>query len=172
MIQLEPFSPADFDRFIEWIDSKELLVTIAGTVFTYRLTTDQLQSYLRDPKSHSFNIVDKTPNEIIGHAEIIETDAEMCKLDKIIIGSLSNRGKGIGQQLIYELLNYSFVDLGAKIVELNVYDWNIAGIKCYEKAGFTVNPGKRQFTQLDGINWVALNMTIGKDKWAKLGKRT
>ncbi len=168
MIQLELFSQADFERFISWIDSPELLVTIAGTVLTYPLTTDQLQKYLNDPRSHSFNIVDKNRNEIIGHAEIVEIDTEMCKLDKVIIGNRSNRGKGIGEQVIKQLLNYSFLNLGAGIVELNVYDWNIAGIKCYEKSGFAINPDKKQFTAIDDKKWMAFNMTIGKDKWATL----
>ena len=167
MIQLEPFSQADFEKFISWIDSQELLVTIAGTVLTYPLTTEQLQNYLDDPKSHAFNVVDKVQNKIIGHAEIIEMDSEMCKLDKVLIGDRSNRGKGIGQQVIIELLKYSFLNLGAKIVELNVYDWNIAGIKCYEKTGFAINPDKKQFTEVDGVSWAALNMTITKDKWTK-----
>jgi len=51
-----------------------------------------------------------------------------------LIGDISNRGKGIGQQVIDELLKFSFGKIGVREVELNVYDWNIAGIKCYEKA--------------------------------------
>jgi RimJ/RimL family protein N-acetyltransferase len=41
-----------------------------------------------------------------------------------------------------ELLDYSFRELDMNEVELNVYDWNIAGIKCYEKVGFVINPNK------------------------------
>ena len=50
MIQLTAFSAADFDRFISWIDSEALLITIAGTVFSYPLTAVQLETYLADEK--------------------------------------------------------------------------------------------------------------------------
>lgn len=165
MISLEPFTPSDFSTLISWIDSRELLITIAGTVFSYPLTDSQLQKYLDDKKSYAFNVVDVSQNKIIGHAEIYVSDDGTCKLDKVLIGDKSNRGKGIGLLLINKLLEYSFTKLGVGMVELNVYDWNISGMKCYEKAGFTLNPNKKMSTQTDGINWVALNMTIAKEKW-------
>src|SRR5688500_5802554 len=165
MIRLEPFKESDFNTFIRWIDSKELLVQIARLVFTYRLTYDQLQKYLDDKKSHAFNISDTMSNKVIGHSEIIVVDDVMCKLDKVIIGDPSVRGKGIGLQIMQELLKHSFEKLNAQIVELNVYDWNIAGLKCYEKVGFTLNPDKKQLTQLDGVTWTALNMIIHREKW-------
>jgi RimJ/RimL family protein N-acetyltransferase len=167
MIKLAPFQKSDFERLISWIDNKELLITIAGTVFTYPLTVDQLQTYLDDPKSYSFNIVDINQNKIIGHAEIIISDNGTCKIDKLLIGDKTNRGKGVGQQTINELLDYSFEKLGVGLVELNVYEWNIAGIKCYEKCGFTINPDKLHFTQVDNKKWKALNMIISKNKWIK-----
>jgi RimJ/RimL family protein N-acetyltransferase len=165
MIRLEPFKQSDFNRLISWISSKELLVTIAGTVFTYPLTVDQLQSYLDKPKSYSFNVVEITRNKTIGHAEIIMSDDGTCKIDKLLIGDNSNRGKGIGQKVINELLKYSFEKLGVRIVELNVYDWNTGAIRCYEKAGFTFTPGKKFITHFDDKVWLALNMTINKKKW-------
>ena len=171
MIRLEPFTESDFDTFIRWIDSKELLIQIAGVIFTYPLTTDQLQKYLDDKKSHAFNIVDAPSNKIIGHSEIIVVDDVMCKLDKVIIGEPTARGKGVGLQIIQELLKYSFQELNAQIVELNVYDWNIAGLKCYKKAGFTLNPEKTQFTQLDGVTWTALNMIIDRERWLSVQEK-
>lgn len=167
IIKLEPFTTADFGTLISWIDSRELLITIAGTVFSYPLTDPQLQKYLNDKKSYAFNVVDVEQSKVIGHAEIYLTDDEICKLDKVLIGDRSNRGKGLGLLLINELLYYSFARLGVRMVELNVYDWNISGLKCYEKAGFTLNPNKKMFTKADGIDWVVLNMTITRDEWDK-----
>ena len=168
MIKLTPFQPSDFDTLISWIDSEELLVTIAGRYFTYPLTASQLQKYLKDEKSIAFNIVDISQNKTIGHAEIILNGDGTCKLDKVIVGDTSNRGKGIGGMLINELLKYSFEKLNAIEVELNVYDWNTAGIKCYLKAGFTFNEYKTQSTEINGTTWLAKNMTINKDKWMML----
>ena len=63
MIELTPFRQKDFNRLIGWIGSKELLTTIAGNVWSYPLTVAQLQLYLEDPKSYSFNIVE-TPHDL------------------------------------------------------------------------------------------------------------
>jgi RimJ/RimL family protein N-acetyltransferase len=165
MIKLTPFEPSDFDKLISWVDSEEILITIAGTYFTYPLTTAQLQNYKDDSSSLSYNIVDITQNQTIGHAEIILIDNGTCKLDKILIGDKSNRGKGIGEFVINVLLKYSFEQLNAKEVELNVYDWNMAGIKCYEKAGFTFTEREIQSTLPNGTTWFAKNMSIDKEKW-------
>lgn len=72
-----------------------------------------------------------------------------------------------GFMLMNELLKYSFENLNANEVELNVYDWNTGGIKCYLKAGFNFTD-KTQSTEIKGTTWIAKNMTINKDKWEKM----
>jgi RimJ/RimL family protein N-acetyltransferase len=167
MIKLIPFSSSDFDTLIHWVDSEELLVTIAGPVFTYPLTKDQLQTYLHDENSHSFTIVDAESAKKIGHAEIALTGKDLYKIDKLIIGDPSQRGKGIGQQVMKALLVYSFEQLHAETVELNVFDWNTGGIRCYEKTGFVkTENSEMQFPIADKV-WTAFNMRIQREDWLK-----
>jgi hypothetical protein len=71
MIKLTPFQPSDFAAFISWLENEELLFQIAGKYFTFPLTHDQLQNYLADEKSISFNVRDTVQNKIVGHPEII-----------------------------------------------------------------------------------------------------
>jgi RimJ/RimL family protein N-acetyltransferase len=125
MIRLEPFGQEDFATLISWIDNRELLVTIGGDAFSFPLTEDQLKSYLKDENSHSFKVIDASSNATIGHAEILWSGDDLYKIDKLIIGEVANRGKGIGQEVIRELLAYCFTILNAKVVELNVFDWNM-----------------------------------------------
>ncbi|HEY6977900.1 MAG TPA: GNAT family protein [Chitinophagaceae bacterium] len=167
MIKLQAFTQHDFDRFISWVDSKELLMQIAGPNFSFPLTTDQLQKYLDDKNSYAFNVIDLSNDKVIGHAEVILSGNDTCKLDKVLIGDKSDRGRGIGLEVINELLRFSFEKLGAGEVELNVFDWNIAGIKCYEKAGFCMSQNKKMTISINGEVWTALNMTIDKRKWLK-----
>ena len=125
MIRLEPFQPGNFDRLISWIDSEALLITIAGTEFSFPLTHDQLHRYLLISDSYLFNVVDADDQEVVGHAQLIRSGDKMYKIDKVIIGDKSNRDKGRGQHVINALLAYAFENLNAEIVELNVFDWNI-----------------------------------------------
>jgi RimJ/RimL family protein N-acetyltransferase len=166
-INIEPFTPAAFDKLISLIDSPEILVTIAGSYFSYPVTHEQLYKYLDDEKSRAFNVIDTDTQQPVGHAEIINMGNGLYKLDKVIVDK-SIRGKGIGQQLINELLKYSFEVLEADIVELNVFDWNVAGIRCYEKTGFVFTPGSKMPFMVNGVEWVALNMRIDKSKWLNL----
>lgn len=170
MIKLEPFKPSDFDLLISWIDSKELLLQIAGTYFTYPLTTAQLQNYLDDKSSLAFNITEASSNKVIGHSQIIMLDNNVCKLDKVLIGDKALRGKGVGQQVVSKLLTFSFENLKAEKAELYVYDWNTGAIKSYERAGFVINYDKQMLTDIGETIWKALNMTIEKEKWILLKK--
>jgi RimJ/RimL family protein N-acetyltransferase len=112
-LKLTPFQPSDFATFISWLDNEELLFQIAGKYLTFPVTEDHLQNYLADEKSIAFNVLDMKRNKIIGHAEIILLGNGLIKLDKVIIGDLSMRGKGLGGQLIEELLKYAFCELQA-----------------------------------------------------------
>lgn len=167
MVKLTPFNSLDFDDFISWIDNRELLVTIAGTAFSYPLSSEQLQNYLALENSHSFTIIDTEQNKKVGHAEVVLSGEKTYKIDKLIIGDKANRGRGIGEKVINELLDFSFQNLNALIVELNVFDWNIGGIKCYQKCGFIMNEEGSTNFQVGDKNWTALNMTIKRTDWDK-----
>jgi len=58
------------------------------------------------------------------------------------------------------LLAYAFENRNAEIVELNVFDWNIAGIKCYEKCGFKVNPEIKMVFKVGDENRDTINMVV------------
>lgn len=165
MIMLRPFQQSDFSKLISWIDNEELLVTIAGNIFTYPLTTAQLQKYLEDERSISFCIEQQNSNTSVGHAEIILANDGTCKIDKLLIADNSNRGKGVGQQVMKELLKYAFERLPVHTVELNVFDWNKAAICCYQKVGFVFNEAKTANFQVGNKNWTALNMVLHRSEW-------
>lgn len=167
MITLKPFQQKDFDRLIGWIDNPELLITIAGTVWSYPLTVAQLQRYLDDPKSYSFNIFETPEDIVVGHAEIILSDDGICKIDKLFVDA-SHRGKGLCPPVIKGLLTYAFDKLPVHTVELNVFEWNTAGIRCYQRSGFTFNSEKKQLFPLGNKTWAAINMSISKEKFLSM----
>lgn len=160
MIQLAAFKPTDFKKLISWIDSEELLVQFAGPAFTYPLTEEQLVTYLEDGNRIVFKVIDINTNETIGHAEIYRTPENTAKICRILIGDEAYRGKGLGKEIINQLVAYSINSLNTSSIELNVYDWNTAAIKCYEKAGFVINPEKYTTIEVKGNTWLSLNMVF------------
>lgn len=167
MISLTRFQEKDFDRLIRWIDSPELLITIAGNVWSYPVTATQLQHYLDDPKSYAFNLVVTPQDVVIGHAEIILNSDGSCKIDKLLIDP-SYRGKGLCVDIINALSHYAFGTLNVHSVELNVFDWNTAGIRCYERAGFSFNSEKKQLFKVGDKSWTAVNMSLTKNRFLSM----
>lgn len=158
MIRLEPFKQEDFKRLISWIDSEELLIQFAGAIFTYPLTEEQLKSYLEDSNRFAFKVIDTRFDNAIGHAEIYQTENSTAKICRVLIGDQSLRGKGFGQELIRELVSFSINQLQIPSVELNVYDWNTAAIRCYEKVGFVLDPERFTMMTVNGKPWKSMNM--------------
>jgi RimJ/RimL family protein N-acetyltransferase len=159
MINLEPFTKKDFSRLISWIDNKEELIQFAGPVFNFPLTEDQLEKYLENKNTNAFKVIETTSNQIIGHCEVYLTETS-AKLSRILIGTKSFRGKGLGLEVVNLLLEKCFKEFKSSLVELNVYDWNIGAIKCYEKAGFVVNPEKSKNIEVNNKTWTSINMFI------------
>lgn len=135
-------------------------MTIAGKEWTFPLTAEQLEVYLAKPGNHAFNIVDEAQNATVGHAQLVLYDDGTCKIDKLIIGDPAYRGQGLCPTVVQELLAYAFTQLRVHTIELSVFDWNHGAIRCYQKAGFRLNPTKQQTFDMDGKPWVAVNMFI------------
>jgi RimJ/RimL family protein N-acetyltransferase len=168
MIKLEKFTEIDFQRLINWIEKEEILIQFSGPIFKFPLTKEQLSKYLYSENIISFKVINLETNEIIGHSEIYKSENNQVKLCRILIGDINQRGKGFGKEIVNELVKYSYENLNAEKIELNVYDWNKSAIICYEKTGFEINPNKFSEIEVKGNIWISLNMILDKSKWEKI----
>jgi RimJ/RimL family protein N-acetyltransferase len=166
-IKIDTFTQADFSRLISWVKSAEELMAFAGPNFKFPLNVAQLEAYLADNKSHPFKVIDKATNTVIGHAEVALAEDGNAKLCRILIGDEQFRGKGLGQEITQQLLEYAFREFDLERIELNVFDWNLPAIKCYEKVGFVVNPSITRQREVNGKKWNAINMQIQKADWER-----
>jgi RimJ/RimL family protein N-acetyltransferase len=164
MIRLEKFEQRDYTQLISWADTAEALMQFAGPDFSFPLTPDQLDKSLRDSNRRSYKVVEESSSTTIGHAGLYLTNQSVF-LGRILIGDEQQRGKGIGQSIVHLLLEMAFQELSYTKAELNVFDWNQAAIRCYEKAGFEINENKKSVRNVNGKTWVTLNMYLDKDKW-------
>ena len=164
MIRLEKFDNSSFDKLISWIDSAETLMQFAGPSYSFPLTVEQLQQSEQDQNRHAFKVIDSNSDNTIGHAEIHLTP-ETAILRRILIGDARMRGKGLCSPIVDQLLQIVFQHLNQSRVELNVFDWNAGAIRCYEKAGFVINPNKKLERTVNGKTWIALNMILDKSTW-------
>ena len=167
MIIIEEFTEKDFKNLITWIDSKEELMQFAGPQLKFPLTNEQLQETLTNKNVFAFKIVENSKNSPIGHAEIFIKDNSFA-LARILIGDKKMRGKGLGKIIVDKLLEFGFNNFDKNTAELNVFDWNVSAIKCYEKVGFEVNPNLKFERKINDETWIAINMRIDKNKWQEI----
>lgn len=166
MLRLKPFGPHDYHNLIRWIDTPEMLVQIAGRQMNFPVTNEQLDISQSDPKRNAFSIISDETGQSIGHCELYMMDNNTIKIDRVIFDPLM-KGKGLCTPLIKLLVEYGFERFNQEIVELNVFDWNVAAIRCYERAGLKKNPEKTMEFETSTGKWVAFNMSIDKTTYER-----
>ena len=76
----------------------------------------------------------------------------------ITIGDPHARGRGYGTEATRLTLDYAFIALGLRNVMLTVLAYNQAGIRAYEKAGFTTFGVRHNSKFMGGQHWDTVYM--------------
>ena len=165
MIELKEFTKNDFETLKSWIGNEEELLQFAGAIFTYPLTNEQLDSYVDMADKRPLKVVLTRTNETIGHCELNFENGNN-RLSRILLGNKKLRNQKIGEEIVRKMVDLLFEDLTVNEVDLNVFEWNIGAIKCYEKVGFISNPKKQTATrEVNGKMWSVINMTLKREKY-------
>jgi RimJ/RimL family protein N-acetyltransferase len=168
-ITLQAFGREDFQRLINWIGSPEFLLQWAGPVFQFPLDTPQLEHYVAaaaetPPGRRIFKAV--TGGEVVGHIELDAIDRRngSARMSRVLIAD-ARRGGGAGYAMVQALLEFGFGDLGLHRIDLVVFDFNLAAIACYEKAGFVREGHIRDARRMGDRYWSLYQMSMLEDEW-------
>ena len=172
LLKLASFSQDDFQRLIEWIPNATFAMQWGGPAFTYPLTTEQLESYIKganepNASTYVFKVIDEFTNEVIGHVSLGNVDRKngSARVGKVLVGSTNSRGKGYGTQLMNAVLTFAFKQLKLQKVTLVVFDFNTSAIQCYEKVGFKREGFIRDARKNGDEYWNLIEMGILNDEW-------
>jgi RimJ/RimL family protein N-acetyltransferase len=172
MIKLEYFWPSDFKQLIDWIDSPSFLLQWGGPGFDYPLEHSQLERYMENTNHENaetmiYKVIDEETGDTIGHISLGKIDRmnRSARIGKVLVGDRHARGKGIGQQMIKEVLFIAFNELHLHRVTLGVFDFNTSAIACYEKAGFSKEVLLRDFRENGEEYWSLWEMSILEGEW-------
>jgi RimJ/RimL family protein N-acetyltransferase len=176
MIRLEPFTPADFPQLIEWIDSEQLLSEWSGAMFSYPLTTRALEWYIEgandfdNPEVFIYKAVDAATGGTVGHISLggISDTNRSGRITRVLVGHGSARGKGYCPAMIKAMLQIGFAELNLHRIELGVYSFNHAAIRCYRKCGFRTDGVMRDVARHGDEYWSLVEMSILEDEWRAL----
>jgi diamine N-acetyltransferase len=100
----------------------------------------------------NFTVYDRRDGEAVGTCSLFGIDHHHLRAKfGIVLGE--RRGQGLGTEATRLTLDWGFHVLNLHNVVLEVMDWNAAGIRAYEKAGFRL-VGRRREALLSGRRWV------------------
>jgi RimJ/RimL family protein N-acetyltransferase len=172
VLTLRPFDRSDFARLVAWAESAEFLMQWAGPIFTYPLDEAQLERYrllaTGDPPTRLiFTVLAAPAGEAVGHIELSNIDRRnrSASVSRVLIAP-GRRGQGLGQQMVAQVLEIAFGQLGLHRVDLFVFDFNQSAIACYERAGFVREGRLRDVRQMPGGFWSLIQMSLLEHEWA------
>ncbi|SHL27624.1 GNAT family N-acetyltransferase [Flavobacterium saccharophilum] len=163
MVYLEKFDKKFYSELIDSVKNAKDLMQFGGPEFIFPLTKSQIDKTLSDENRIAFRVANTSDGRTVGHCEIYFKE-DSAKLGRILIIDKDQRGKGIGEQMVILLLEFIRENRKERNIELNVFDFNVGAIKCYEKVGFTINPDKKLIREVDGETWMALNMVLNLEE--------
>ncbi len=108
-----------------------------------------------------FTIYERATGRPIGNCGLHEVDHQNRQTEVgILIGEPGARGRGFGTEAMRLLLDYAFTGLGLHNVMLKVFEYNLAGRRCYEKVGFREIGRRRESRWYNGRFWDEISMDI------------
>lgn len=154
-VVLRAVEHADLANIQRWMNDPEVL----RRIYTYRhLSMAAEERWLQQMNESTTDFVfaidatggDGGPHHI-GNTGIHHVDWKnrTCMVG-IVIGAERYRGQGLGTDAMRLLVRYAQQELGLHRVELEVYPFNLAAIKSYEKLGFRHDGTRRGATFREG----------------------
>jgi RimJ/RimL family protein N-acetyltransferase len=81
------------------------------------------------------------------------------------IGDPQYRGRGLGTEAMQLLARYAFEQLNLNRINLNVFGFNPAAMRSYEKAGFVHEGRERSVLNRYGQRWDMVYMGLLREDW-------
>ncbi len=106
-----------------------------------------------------FTVYEVSSMRPVGTTSLLAVDHRHSRAEfGIIIGEANARGKGYGTEATSLTLDYAFNAVGLENVMLTVYEFNVAGIAAYHRAGFKDIGRRRRCSRLGTRLWDLIYM--------------
>lgn len=113
-----------------------------------------------------FTIRDIQDDHLIGSAKVYWVDwSNSNGFIRIGIGKKSDRGRGIGSEVLQILLRFCFTELNLFRVTAIIQEYNLAAQRIFTKAGFVEEVRRREAVFRDGRRWDVIHYGILRDEW-------
>ena len=168
-MNFNPFRLKHIKTVVSWTQSEAAMLQWAGPVFTWPLTQTQFRKHLASSKTkyptlYPFGLYNSST--ILGYCELSNYSRRFnCANVSRVIVSPNHRNNELGQYMVDKLLAFGFEKLSLNRIGIGVFDFNTAAIKCYTKAGFTLEGTLRQSIKSGESYWNCHIMGILMEEW-------
>ena len=155
-VALGPLRRALLPTYQRWINDFHVMRTRARPPRPVPLEAQQAEyeQLASSDTHHFFTIYECATWRPVGDTGLMEIDHRARSAwFAITIGEPDCRGKGYGTEATRLMLDYAFATLGLHNVALTVYEFNLAGLRAYARAGFRECGRRRQCRWLGGRLW-------------------
>ena len=149
-IVLREYQEEDLRYIRKWVNDPQITDYLSD-IFLYPhsiVTSENFLSHMMEGKSDNtkgFVIGDRQSEKYIGQIDMFKIDwKNRCAEIGLVIGNPENLNKGYGREAIRLLLDFAFHRMNLHRIELEVYDYNLRGYRCYSSCGFQEEGRQRQ----------------------------
>lgn len=153
-IALGPIRKDHLPLYQQWMNQLETTRFLRMGVFSYENEEDWYARMARSEKLVYLTIYSYPDLRPIGGTNLFDIDyANRTAELGIMIGDTASRGKGLGTEAVQLMCDFGFNALGLNNIILMTFEWNVAGQRAYEKAGFREIGRRRQSRWFAGRYW-------------------
>ena len=172
MLRLRPLDPTvDLNWLLSFLknESADAIRQWAGNTVRHPVTRERLAQHLRRlnvkiPLRRAYIALAADPRDAsaipVAYAELYNIRKRGSAFITRMIVHPEYRGRGVGVEMLRQICAQGFDQFQLHRIELNVYDFNSAAIRCYEKAGLRKEGLMRGTTFTGRDYWNAYRMAI------------
>ena len=152
LVRIRAYERSDLESIMLWINDREVTRNLEAQLI-FPLSRIAEEKYLEETASAATYrwAIETLQGEYLGGISLVRVDwINRSAQVGITIGVKQHWGKGYGTDAMRVLLRLAFEDMNLHRVWLNVYDFNLRGIKSYEKCGFRREGVQREARFIDG----------------------
>lgn len=174
-VMLREYQSEDFASIRSWVNDAQVTRYLSTRFWAPQTTVDtqEFLSRMMQSSHNAFNyvIADAQDGRYIGQLDMFRVDWRLRQGEiGMVIAGAEDRGRGYGTEALELLAGFAFNSLGLERIELEVHMENAAAIRCYQKAGFTLEGVKRHAYYNDGRFADLGMMSILREDWLARSK--
>ncbi|RUS47203.1 GNAT family N-acetyltransferase [Cohnella sp. AR92] len=164
-VMLREYRFEDLVPIRNWVNDPGIVESLSD-IFLMPQTVEATESFLnmmmeRKPDRAGFVIAHADTQLYIGQINLDSIDwKNRVGRIGVVIGNAAEQGQGYGKEAMTLLIDFAFQDLGLNRLELEVYDFNERGIRCYRSCGFREEGRfrERQFKKGRYVDVIAMGL--------------